>query len=159
MSVKKPKKNLSPTIENRRARHEYYFVQEYEAGIVLTGTEVKSVREGKVNMGDSFCYITSKGEMYVKNMHISEYKFGTYNNHNPLSIRKLLLNKQELKKIGQKTKEKGFTIVPVKLYFTERGFIKLHIALAQGKKSYDKRDSMKERDSKRDLDRVKKEYK
>ena len=135
-------------------------------GRVLPGTRafevtrnVRSVREGKVNMGDSFCYITSKGEMYVKNMHISEYKFGTYNNHNPLSIRKLLLSKQELKKIGQKTKEKGFTIVPVKLYFTERGFIKLHIALAQGKKSYDKRDSMKERDSKRDLDRVKKEYK
>jgi SsrA-binding protein len=134
-------------------------VQEYEAGIVLTGTEVKSVREGKVNMGDSFCYLTSKGEMYIKNMHISEYKFGTYNNHNPLSIRKLLLNKQELKKIGQKTKETGFTIVPKKVYFTERGFIKIHIALAQGKKSYDKRDSMKERDSKRDLDRVKKEYK
>jgi SsrA-binding protein len=158
MAIKKVKKNLSPTIENRRARHEYYFVQEYEAGIVLTGTEVKSVREGKVNLGDSFCYLKN-GEMWIKNMHISEYKFGTYNNHNPLSLRKLLLNKGELKKIGQKTKEKGFTIVPVKVFFSERGFIKVHIALAQGKKSYDKRESMKERDSKRDLDRVKKAYK
>jgi SsrA-binding protein len=157
--MKKTKKNLSPTIDNRRARHDYHFVQEYEAGIVLTGTEVKSIRDGKVNLTDAFCYISKSGEMWIKNMHIAEYTFGTYNNHNPLTIRKLLLHKTELRKIGMKTKEKGFTIVPIKVFFSERGFVKVHIALAQGKKTYDKRETLKNRDSKRDLDRVKKSFK
>ena len=124
---------------------------------MLTGTEVKSVREGKVNLTDAFCYLKN-GELWLKNMHISEYKFGTYNNHNPLTIRKLLLRKPELKKISVKTKEKGFTVIPIRVFFTDRGFIKVDIAVAQGKKTFDKRDSLKERDSKRDLDRIKKKY-
>lgn len=158
MAANKPKKNLSPTISNRRATHEFSFVQTYEAGIVLTGTEVKSVRDAKVNLGDAFCYF-QRGELWVKNLHISEYRHGTFNNHNPLTVRKLLLKKQELKKLGQKLKEKGFTIVPFKMYFSERGFVKLEIALATGKKTFDKRDSIKERDNKRDLDRYRKALK
>lgn len=146
---------MSPTIENRRARHEFHFVQTYEAGILLTGTEVKSVRDSKVNLTDAFCYFKGT-ELWIKNLHISEYKLGTYNNHNPLSVRKLLLHKAELRKLGTKLKEKGLTVVPHKMYFNERGFCKIEIALAQGKKTFDKRETIKARDNKTELDRLRK---
>ncbi len=155
MKTKKPKKNMAPTIDNRRARHEFHFLQTYEAGILLTGTEVKSVRESKVNLTDAFCYFKGE-ELWIKNLHISEYKFGTYNNHNPLTIRKLLLHKAELRKLHTKIKEKGLTIIPHKMYFNERGFCKIEIALAQGKKTFDKRETIKARDNKTELDRLRK---
>ena len=146
---------MSPTIDNRRARHEFHFLQTYEAGILLTGTEVKSVRDSKVNLTDAFCYFRNN-ELWIKNLHISEYKLGTYNNHNPLSVRKLLLHKAELRKLNTKMKEKGLTIVPHKMYFNERGFCKIEIALAQGKKTFDKRETIKARDNKTELDRLRK---
>ncbi len=146
---------MAPTIDNRRARHEFHFLQTYEAGILLTGTEVKSVRESKVNLTDAFCYFKGE-ELWIKNLHISEYKFGTYNNHNPLTIRKLLLHKAELRKLHTKIKEKGLTIIPHKMYFNERGFCKIEIALAQGKKTFDKRETIKARDNKTELDRLRK---
>lgn len=146
---------MAPTIDNRRARHEFHFLQTYEAGILLTGTEVKSIRDSKVNLTDAFCYFKGN-ELWIKNLHISEYKLGTYNNHNPLSIRKLLLHKAELRKLNTKMKEKGLTIVPHKMYFNERGFCKIEIALAQGKKTFDKRETIKARDNKTELDRLRK---
>ncbi len=155
MKTKKAKKNMAPTIDNRRARHEFHFLQTYEAGILLTGTEVKSIRDSKVNLTDAFCYFKGN-ELWIKNLHISEYKLGTYNNHNPLSIRKLLLHKAELRKLNTKMKEKGLTIVPHKMYFNERGFCKIEIALAQGKKTFDKRETIKARDNKTELDRLRK---
>ncbi|MEM9917344.1 MAG: SsrA-binding protein SmpB [Bacteroidota bacterium] len=148
----KPKKI---EIVNRKAKFEYRFVDEFEAGIVLTGTEIKSIRAGLANLNDAFC-VFRKGELYVRSMHISEYKFGTYNNHEPRRMRKLLLNKQELNKLEKKVKEKGNTIVPYRLYFSERGFAKLKIALSKGKKSFDKRAAIKEKDNKRDMARMKK---
>ena len=140
---------------NRKAKFEYYFLDEYEAGIVLTGTEIKSIRAGQANLSDAYC-VFKKGELYVRNMHISEYKFGTYNNHEPRRIRKLLLSRQELRKLERKVKERGNTIVPYRLYISERGLAKLEIALSKGKKSFDKRASIKEKDNKRDMDRMKK---
>ncbi|MEO1514484.1 MAG: SsrA-binding protein SmpB [Bacteroidota bacterium] len=142
-------------IVNRKAKFEYYFVDEFEAGIVLTGTEIKSIRAGHANLNDAYC-VFRQGELYVRSLHVAEYKFGTYYNHEPRRMRKLLLNKKELRKLERKVKEKGNTIVPYRLYVTDRGFAKLEIALAKGKKSFDKRASIKERDSKRDLDRLKK---
>lgn len=140
---------------NKRARFEYHFVAEFEAGIVLTGTEIKSVRAGKTNLNDAYC-IFEKAELFTRNMFIQEYDLGTYSNHNPRRIRKLLLNRSELKKLERRVKEKGFTIVPYQFYINEKGLAKLSIALAQGKKSYDKRESIKEKDNKRDIDRLKK---
>lgn len=150
-------KKKSPKIEvvNRRASFEYHFDDKFEAGIILQGTEIKSIRLGNVNLTDAYCYF-KKGELFIKNMFIGEYEFGTYSNHEPRSIRKLLLKKVELKKLERRVKEKGATIVPYKLYLNERGIAKLQIALARGKKSYDKRESIKERDSKRDMSRLKK---
>jgi len=142
-----------PSIKNKKASFEFFFLQEFTAGIVLTGTEIKSVRLGKVNMGDAFCYIF-KGEMWLKNMHISPYKFGSYANHLPLRERKLLLNKREIRKIEGKLKEKGLTVIPVEMYVSERGFAKLDIALAKGKKNFDKRNTLKEKDSKREMSRA-----
>ena len=139
-------------IVNRKARHEYFFHSKIEAGIALTGTEIKSIRNGKVNFTDAYCRIADN-ELYVYAMHIAEYKFGTYNNHEPKRQRKLLVHKHELKKLNKRVQEKGFTIVPYRLYINERGFAKLEIALAQGKKSYDKRDSIKAKDNKRALER------
>ncbi|BDS15300.1 SsrA-binding protein SmpB [Aureispira anguillae] len=151
--------NLKKNIEiiNKKATHEYSFIYTLEAGIILQGTEIKSIRSGKVNMSDAYCIVKS-GELYVNNMHISEYKYGTYNNHIPKRPRKLLVNKFELKKLHGKVKEQGFSIVPYRIFISERGFAKLEIALAKGKKSYDKRDALKARDSKRDLDRMRKKY-
>jgi len=142
-------------IKNRKATHEYHFFQNYEAGIKLMGTEVKALRAGHANLNDAYCFM-EKGELYVKNMYIAEYTFGTYNNHETRKDRKLLLNKTELNKIERRIKEKGMTVVPYRLYFNERGFAKLEVALAMGKKTYDKRDAIKEKDNKREMDRLKK---
>ena len=145
-------KTFSPEIRNKKASFEYAFLQTYTAGIMLTGTEVKSIRDGKANFTDSFCVIMN-GELFLKNMHISEYKEGSYNNHEPKRVRKLLLNKEELRKMQSKLKEKGTTIIPVKLFFNERSIAKLEIAIAKGKKLFDKRESIKDKDLKRQMAR------
>ena len=121
-------------------------------GLVLQGTEIKSLRNGKASFNDSYCYF-HKNELFVKNLHIAEYTFGTYNNHDPLRERKLLLNRNELKKLENKTKEKGYSIIPLKIFLTEKGFFKMEIGLAKGKKNYDKRETIKERDVDRDIKR------
>lgn len=151
------KEKHTAEIINRKVRHEYFVVQEFEAGISLKGTEVKSLRSGNAHMADAFCIIEN-GEMYLRNFHIAEYEQGTIHNHEPKRTRKLLLKKSELKKIEKRVNEKGMTVVPYKVYFNDRGFAKVEIVLGQGKKSYDKRESIKERDVKRNLDRLKKEY-
>lgn len=151
----KGKKVKSVQIVNRKAEFEYYFVKEYEAGIELFGTEVKALRDGMANLTDAFCYFKNS-ELFVKSMHISEYSTGSYFNHDTRRLRKLLLRKPELRTLEKKIAEKGFTIVPYKIYFNERGFAKLKIALAQGKKEYDKRETLKQRDQKRELDALKK---
>ena len=143
-------------IVNRKASHEYIFQGEYEAGIMLTGTEIKSLRAGNANLADAYCTFDENGELWVRSMYIAEYEFGTDANHETRRPRKLLLRKTELRKLDQRVRQKGFTIVPYKLYINDRGFAKLGIVLASGKKSYDKRNSIKERENKRDLDRLKK---
>ncbi len=140
-------------IKNRRAGFEYFFLQSYTAGIVLRGTEIKSLREGKANLTDSYCSFLN-GELWVNNLHISEYRFGSYYNHEVKRSRKLLLNAHELSKLLAKTKEKGLTIIPVMLFIDSRGYAKLEIALAKGKHSYDKRETIKQKDNKRELDRL-----
>ena len=149
------KKFELPEIVNRKAKFNYEFMDSYKAGLVLTGTEIKSVKEGKVNMGDSFCYFKDS-ELWMKNLHISEYKNGSYANHEPMHLRKLLLTKKEIRKLEGKIKEKGLTIIPYKIFFNERGLAKIEVILARGKKSYDKRETLKERDSQKELQRVKK---
>ena len=139
-------------IKNRRASFEYFLLEEFEAGIVLSGTEIKSLREGKASINDAYCNFKDR-ELFVINMHIAEYVYGTYNNHNPKRDRKLLLNARELKKLSGKVKEKGFTIVPVLLFINEKGLAKLTIALAKGKHSYDKRETLKDKDLKREISR------
>ncbi|HJD52392.1 MAG TPA: SsrA-binding protein [Candidatus Avibacteroides avistercoris] len=139
-------------IKNRRATFDYDFIDQYTAGIVLTGTEIKSIRLGKASLVDTFCYF-SRNELWVKNMNVSEYFYGSYNNHASRRDRKLLLQKKELMKLQRQVKESGFTIVPVKLYINNHGLAKLVIALAKGKKLYDKREAIKERDDKRYMDR------
>jgi SsrA-binding protein len=139
-------------IKNRKAFFEYFISDKFVAGIVLSGTEIKSIREGKVSLEESYCAF-KEDELFVVNMHIAEYKFGTYNNHEPKHDRKLLLNRKELKKLNNKIKEKGFTIIPTVLFVNEKGLAKLEIGLAKGKKLYDKRESIKTKDTKRDLDR------
>ncbi|MBK8056079.1 MAG: SsrA-binding protein SmpB [Saprospiraceae bacterium] len=148
-------KLVTKEIVNRKAKFEYSFLQMFEAGIVLTGTEVKALRLGLANLNDAYC-LFDHGNLIVKNMFISEYDHGTIYNHDSRRDRRLLLRKTELKKMERRVTEKGFTIVPYRLYFSERGFAKLEVALAQGKKAFDKRESIKERDSKRDMDRLKK---
>jgi SsrA-binding protein len=145
-------KNKLVELNNKRASFEYNLGAKYQAGMVLTGTEVKSVREGKVNMSEAFCYFI-KGELHVRNLHISEYRLGTHYNHEPKRLRKLLLNRFELNKIAAKAKEKGYTIVPTRIFETEKGLLKMEISLARGKKLYNKRESLKEKDNKRDLAR------
>lgn len=154
MSDKK-KRFKSTQIVNRKAEYEYYFVKRYEAGLMLQGTEVKALREGMANLNDAFCYFIGE-ELFVKNMYIAEYTQGTIYNHDARRLRKLLLRGSEIKTLLRRVSEKGFTIVPYRIYFSERGIAKLEIALAQGKKSFDKRDSIKERDNKREMDRLKK---
>jgi len=139
-------------IKNRRASFEYFLVERVVAGIQLSGTEIKSIRTGKVSLADAYCQFV-EGELFVKAMHIAEYAMGTINNHEPKRDRKLLLTKRELKKLENKTKEKGFTIVPTLLFINEKGLAKLEIALARGKHFYDKRDSLKSKDIQREIDR------
>jgi SsrA-binding protein len=139
-------------IKNRSAYHDYFIEDKYDAGMVLAGTEVKSIREGKVSFADSFCAF-HQGELWVKNMHIAEYRLGTTNNHMSVHDRKLLLTKRELRKLETKTKDKGFTIVPLRIFFSEKGFAKLEIGLGKGKKLYDKRESIKQRDTDKEIKR------
>lgn len=139
-------------IKNRKAEYLYYLSDEYTAGLVLTGTEIKSIRDGKANLTDAYCVFIGD-ELYVRQMHISEYRFGSWLNHPAKRDRKLLLNRRELKKLQNKIKEKGFTIIPTLLYIDPRGYAKLNISLARGKKFYDKRESIKTKDARRDLER------
>ena len=139
-------------IKNRSAYHDYFIEDKYDAGMVLAGTEVKSIREGKVSFVDSFC-IFQNGELWVKNLHIAEYRFGTTNNHIAVHDRKLLLNKRELRKLENKMKEKGYTIVPLRIFFNENGYAKLEIGLGKGKKAFDKRETMKNRDIEKEIKR------
>jgi len=139
-------------LTNRKAHFEYFFEATYTAGMVLSGTEIKSLRAGKASFNDSYCYFHD-GELFVKSLHISEYAFGTYTNHEPMQERKLLLNKKELKKLEGKIKEKGYSIIPLRLFLAESGYFKLEIGLGKGKKNYDKRNTIKERESDRDIKR------
>lgn len=150
MSAKKTHKKVE--IVNRKAGFNFHIEQRYEAGIQLMGGEVKSIRDNNVNMGDAYC-VYEEGELWLKHMHISEFKQSSYNKHEPLRPRKLLLNKQELLKIEAKIKTKGYAVFPIRLYENDRGFLKLEIGLGQGKKTFDKREDLKEKDIKRDLDR------
>lgn len=139
-------------VNNRKAGFEFHILSTYEAGIQLTGTEIKSIRQNQVNLADAYCVFKDDG-LYVKGMHIAEYKQGTYNNHETKRDRKLLLNKNELKKLKGKVKEKGFSIIPTRLYISDRGYAKLEIALAKGKKMFDKRHDLKEKDIRREMER------
>ena len=140
-------------IKNKRATFDYELIETYEAGIVLTGTEIKSIRLGKASLVDTFC-IVERGEIWVKNMYVAEYFYGTYNNHSARRDRKLLLNKKEIRHIDSAVRTQGVTVVPTKLFINEKGLAKLVIAIARGKKEYDKRDSIRERDDKRELARA-----
>jgi SsrA-binding protein len=139
-------------IKNRSAFHDYYIDDKYDAGMVLTGTEVKSLRDGRASFNDSYCFF-NKGELWIRSLHIAEYSHGTVNNHDPVRERKLLLKKRELDKLQTKIKEKGYSIVPLRIYFNERGFVKMEIGLGKGKKHYDKRETIKERDTAREMKR------
>jgi SsrA-binding protein len=145
-------------IKNKRARFEYELLDTYTAGIVLSGTEIKSIRLGKASIAESFCEFNTKGELFVVNMHIDEYSHGSYYNHRPRAERKLLLNRRELKKWHRQVKVSGYTIVPLRVFINDRGLAKMEIALAKGKKLYDKRETIKDRDNKRNLDRIKKSF-
>lgn len=143
-------------IKNKRASFDYELSERYTAGIQLFGTEIKSIRDGKASLSDSYCYFVGH-ELWVKNLHIAEYKFGSYSNHEAKRERKLLLNKRELAKLLRATRETGYTIVTTRLFINEKGLAKLEIALARGKKNYDKRQSLKEKEDKRNIDRAMKE--
>ena len=146
-------------IQNKKARFQYEILDKYTAGIVLSGTEIKSIRSGKASITESFCEFNDQTELFVVNMTIEEYIYGTYYNHKPKATRKLLLNKKELKKLNKEVQNTGLTIIPLRLFVNENGYAKLDIALATGKKLFDKRETIKDRDNKRDLDRVKKNFK
>lgn len=140
-------------LKNKKAYHNFQILDTYKAGIQLSGTEVKSIRDKKVSFTDSYCAFINN-ELWIKEIHISEYTFGSYNNHQPKRDRKLLLTKKELRKIQKKTKEKGLTIVPLLLFFSESGFVKVEIGIAKGKKEFDKRESLKQKDAKRNMDKM-----
>ena len=145
---------LAPVnIKNKRASFDYELTETFTAGIVLTGTEIKSIRLGKASLVDTYCYFV-KNELWVKNMYIAEYFYGSYNNHTARRDRKLLLSKKELRKLERSIKDTGFTIVPVRMFLNEKGLAKIVIALAKGKKQYDKRQSLREKDDRRDMDRM-----
>ncbi len=148
MAKSKESKNFQPTISNKKATFEFAVLEQYEAGIVLTGTEIKSVREGKVQFTDAYCLFKADG-LYLMEMHISPYDFGSVNNADPRRERKLLLKKREMSKLKEKSEEKGLTIIPMKLFFSERNFAKVQIALAKGKKLFDKRADIKDKDTDR----------
>ena len=145
-------------IKNKRARFEYDILDTFTAGIVLSGTEIKSIRQSKASIAESFCEFNDRGELFIINMNVDPYSHGSHYNHRPKAERKLLLNKRELKDLERKVQTKGLTIVPLLLFINDKGLAKLKIALARGKKIHDKRESIKERESKRDLDRLKKRY-
>ena len=145
-------------ILNKKAKFQYEILDKYTAGIVLTGTEIKSIRSGKASIAESFCEFNDRDELFVINMTVEEYAFGNYYNHKPKAERKLLLNRKELKKLKKEMDIKGNAIIPLRLYINENGFAKLVIALGKGKKLYDKRETIKDRDNKRDLDRIKKNF-
>lgn len=151
--AQKKNKTANVMIKNKRATFDYEFIDTYTAGIVLTGTEIKSIRAGKASLVDTYCYFTN-GELWVKNMYVALYMEGSYNNHIERRERKLLLNRKELRNLEADTKAPGFTIVPVKLYINEKGLAKLDIALAKGKHEYDKRQSMKDKEDKREMARA-----
>lgn len=140
-------------IKNKKAYFNYEIGDTFTAGMVLTGTEIKSIRDGKASLADSYC-IVENGEVWVKNMHVSEYFYGSYNNHSVKRDRKLLLNKKEITKIAKASEEPGYTIVPIRIFINDRGFAKLVIGIGKGKKQYDKRQSIKEREDKRNIDRI-----
>lgn len=144
-------------IKNKKAQHDYLFIDTITAGIVLTGTEIKSVREGRVSLRDSFCYIYN-GEIWLKGMNITPYFYGSYANHEALRDRKLLLNRQEIRRLQEDTKAPGFTIVPTQMFINDKGLAKVTIALARGKKEFDKRQTIREREDRRDMDRAMKRY-
>ena len=146
-------------ILNKKAKFEYEILDKYSAGIVLSGTEIKSIRTSKASIAESFCEFNDQGELFIINMTIEEYVYGNYYNHAPKAERKLLLNKRELRKLEKEVKNVGLTIIPLRLFINDKGYAKLDIALAKGKKLYDKRDTIKYRDNKRDLDRIKKNFK
>ncbi len=158
MSQKKKDFKNYINIKNKRARFDYEIIDKYVAGIQLVGTEIKAIREGKASLADSFCEFNDRGELFVVNMYINEYSHGTHYNHLPKRERKLLLNKKELKKLRREVDRNGMTIVPLRLFINDKGFAKLEIGLARGRKNYDKRNLLKERDIKRQLDQVKKAY-
>ena len=145
-------------IQNKKARFEYEILDQFTSGIVLTGTEIKSIRNSKASIAESFCEFNERGELFAVNMYIEEYAFGTRFNHRPRGSRKLLLQKRELNKLLRQVKNSGLTIVPLKLFINDKGFAKMLIALARGKKLYDKRDTLKDRDNQRNLDRIKKSF-
>jgi SsrA-binding protein len=147
------RKQTNVNIKNKKATFDYEIIETFSAGIVLTGTEIKSIRESKVSLVDTYCYFIGK-ELWVKNMHIAEYFYGSYDNHNAKRERKLLLTKKELRKLAAETKNPGFTIVPTRLFINEKGLAKLVIALAKGKHQYDKRQSIKENEDKREMARM-----
>ncbi len=142
----------NPVIKNKKADFLYFILDEYTAGIVLQGTEIKSIRKGKATLVDTYCFF-KEGELWLRGMHIAEYEYGTYMNHEPKRDRKLLLSKTELRKIERKTKEKGFTIIATQLFIAESGYAKVKIAIAKGKNVGDKRESLKKKDLQRDMDR------
>jgi SsrA-binding protein len=145
------KTKIAKTIDvtNRQAGFEYFFLDKFTAGMILVGTEIKSIRQSKFNLNDSYCLFLAHNELFIRNLHISPYEMGTHNNHQPLRDRKLLLTKKELKKLTLKLNDQGLTIVPTRLYIDDNGLAKIEIALAKGKKLYDKRETIKERESKR----------
>lgn len=145
-------------IKNKRAFFDFEIMDTYTAGIMLTGTEIKSIRDGKAQINEAFCQM-KKGELYIVNMFINEYEFGTYLNHEPKRTRKLLMNKRELKQVQKKITERGLTVIPLKVFLSERGLAKLEVAVAKGKKTHDKRQSIKNKDIKRETDRVLRNYK
>lgn len=145
-------------IKNKRAYFDFEVLDTYTAGLMLTGTEIKSIRAGKAQISEAFCQI-KKGELFIINMYIKEYELGTHYNHEPKRTRKLLLNKRELRQIEKKVKEKGFTIIPIKVFLSERGLAKIVVGIAKGKKTHDKRESIKNKDIKRETDRAVRSYK
>lgn len=155
MAKKETKTNVN--IKNKKATFDYFVVDEYTAGIVLTGTEIKSIRAGKASLVDTFCYIYN-GEIWVKGMNVSPYFYGSYNNHEARRDRKLLLNRKEIRTLDDATKSPGFTIVPLRLYLDDNGRAKLKIALCRGKKEYDKRQTLKEKEDRREMDRAVKRF-
>jgi SsrA-binding protein len=146
------KMNNTVKIKNKKASFEFFLLEKFVAGIVLTGTEIKSIRESKASIAEAYCLFIRE-ELFIRNMHIAEYTYGTCNNHDPKRDRKLLMNKRELKKLSNRLKEQGITVVPISLFINEKGFAKIEISLAKGKKLYDKRETIKGKDMQREIDR------